>query len=937
LRRNLVDRYEIVRELGRGGTAYVYLAEDKQRHQLVALKALRPELGASLGSTRFLREVEIVRRLDHPNILALFESGVAGGDLYYTMPFVVGSTLRARLREQGQLAIDTAIAIARQVGVALEHAHHVGIIHRDITPANILLEGDSARVADFGIARAMSVASGDHITDSGLALGTPEYVSPEQGSGDRQVDGRTDLYALGCVLYEMLAGEPPFTGPTAQAIIARHCHEAPRSLRIIRPAIPPGLERVILKALAKVPADRYASAGAFIQALDGVDLDEVPTIGGWRGRRRWLYAGLTVATGVIAAASWQLTRQPANPLDPRRIVVFPPSDQSRAAANDPSSEGVATYIGYALEGTRPLKWLEGSELMRAQRSPVSDASPVDSRRVSAQAGAAYYIDGAILRRPDSVTVVLRLHAVAGDSVVKRAGATGIASAYLPHLALRAVAELLPVILEPGRTIDLRALSERPTAAVANFLQGEHEYRRMQFPAALEHYGAAIREDSAFGIAAFRAAQTSNWLSQPDTTLIDLALREQGHLSPAQLLLAKGLHSYLTGNADSAVDYLSRAVRADSSQAAAWTLLGEVYARSLTSAVPADSLARASLRRARQLDADFAPTLVLLEEMALLDGNIQEVERLRDALRRAGADTTHAVERDLMLRCVRDGRRAVNWAAEARRDPGAMIIAGRILARGLAQPTCAHAAFLAVLQDDSSSRGRRWGALVGLHGMLIGLGKPDEVSALLASKAAATLPAWTLTLAAASVGLGFDRKARAATDSIGRKFGAMRSTDLWSLGAWAARANDQTTLAEIAQTLRKRADSTRQRQDVLLFRLIDARLPLAAGDTAGAIERLRALRPTAERLVIGWQHAEVLGSERLLLAELLLSQKAFREAIRVASELDATEPVPYLLYLRPSVSIRERAASLTGDGALAEYYRNRLRRLDRAQLMASAMR
>src|SRR3954471_1691820 len=240
----LAGRYRIERELGHGGAAFVFLAYDTLEDRKIALKVLRPELVAAMGEARFQREIAIVRTLEHENILPLLDAGSTDGLIFFTMPFVDGETLRTRIKREKQLPLDEAVGIAREVGRALDYAHQKGLVHRDIKPANILLSGGRVVVADFGIARAMKVASGEEITtQSGFAIGTPEYMSPEQALGQRDLDGRCDIYALGCVLYEMLVGEPPFTGPTAQAIVARHCQEAPHSIRVIRSTVPTGVER----------------------------------------------------------------------------------------------------------------------------------------------------------------------------------------------------------------------------------------------------------------------------------------------------------------------------------------------------------------------------------------------------------------------------------------------------------------------------------------------------------------------------------------------------------------------------------------------------------------------------------------------------------------------------------------------------------------------
>ena len=262
----LADRYRIERELGAGGMATVYLAEDLKHDRKVAIKVLRPELAAVIGAERFLKEIKTTANLQHPHILGLIDSGNVEGLLWYAMPFVEGESLRDRLQREKQLPILAAVRITTEVAGALDYAHRHGVIHRDIKPENILLHDGSALVADFGIALAASTA-GTRMTETGMSLGTPHYMSPEQAMGEREITARSDVYALGCIAYEMLVGEPPFNGPTAQAIIARVMTEAPRSLTLQRKTIPPHVEAAVLTALEKLPADRYATAAEFATAL----------------------------------------------------------------------------------------------------------------------------------------------------------------------------------------------------------------------------------------------------------------------------------------------------------------------------------------------------------------------------------------------------------------------------------------------------------------------------------------------------------------------------------------------------------------------------------------------------------------------------------------------------------------------------------------------
>jgi serine/threonine-protein kinase len=320
----LTGRYVIERELGRGGMATVYLARDVRHQRGVAVKVLNPELGAVLGVERFLSEIQVTANLQHPNLLPLFDSGEADGLLFYVMPFVQGETLRARLDREKQLPIDEAVRIAIAVLGALEYAHAHGVVHRDLKPENILFQAGQPVVADFGIALAVSVAGGNRVTQSGLSLGTPQYMSPEQATGDRQIDGRSDIYSLAAVLYEMLAGDPPYSGRTAQAIIARLLTERPRSLLAVRDTVPAHVEAAIDRALAKLPADRFATAREFAEALQGVrpiqlvvshghgaSLTTAATFVRVDGRRRMLTAlPWAIAALAVSTLAWREAHRP---------------------------------------------------------------------------------------------------------------------------------------------------------------------------------------------------------------------------------------------------------------------------------------------------------------------------------------------------------------------------------------------------------------------------------------------------------------------------------------------------------------------------------------------------------------------------------------------------------------------------------------------------
>ena len=339
----LADRYSVERELGAGGMATVYLAKDLRHDRAVAIKVLRPELAATLGAERFLLEIKTTAQLTHPNILPLLDSGEADGLLYYAMPFVEGESLRGRLSREKQLPLVEALRITREVADALGHAHSHGVIHRDIKPENILLESGHAVVADFGIARAVRAAGGEKLTQTGFTVGTPEYMSPEQAAGNTDLDGRSDLYSLGCVLFEMLSGVMPYSGGTPLEILAKKLSAPAPRVSVGRKAAPGPVEAVLTKVLATTPEDRFATAGDFVAALEGEPFAKLVTAGARRRRRRFTVAGAALL--VVAGASTLLARY-LGVLGPGAAVISSVSQLT-------SDPGVEVYPSLSPDG----KWI----------------------------------------------------------------------------------------------------------------------------------------------------------------------------------------------------------------------------------------------------------------------------------------------------------------------------------------------------------------------------------------------------------------------------------------------------------------------------------------------------------------------------------------------------------------------------------------------------
>lgn len=467
----LAPRYRLERELGRGGMAIVFLADDLKHGRPVALKVLRPELGLAVGVERFLREIQFAARLTHPNILPLHDSGEVDGLLYYVMPYVTGESLRDRLDRQGQLPVEEALTIIGEVADAITYAHSCGVIHRDLKPENILFAAGHAVVSDFGIARALGVANRAAVTETGLAVGTPTYMSPEQAGGGGALDGRSDVYALGCVTYEMLAGQPPFTGPTSLAILARHALDPVPPLRTLRPDVAEGLERGILKALAKIPADRFATAVAFVEAL---------------------------SRPVIAAP----------PV--RSIAVLPFLNLGGDPENEYFADGITEDVIAQLSRIRALKVISRTSVMSFKQREVS------VQEIASQLAVATVLEGSVRRAGERVRIVAQLiDAASGQHLWAETYDRELKDVFAiqSDVALR-IATALEAELSPDEHAGLRdhataARSPDPDA-YESYLRGRVHWSKHtpeSLRTALSYFRLALQRDPGFALAHGAVADT----------------------------------------------------------------------------------------------------------------------------------------------------------------------------------------------------------------------------------------------------------------------------------------------------------------------------------------------------------------------------------------------------------------------------------------------
>jgi serine/threonine-protein kinase len=563
----LTGSYAIERELGRGGMATVYLARDIRHHRRIALKVLRPELAATLGPDRFLHEIRIAAGLQHPHILPVFDSGEAAGQLWYSMPYVEGETLRDRLRREKQLPLDDACRIALQVLSALEYAHGHGVIHRDVKPENILLENDQAVLADLGIARAVTAVGEERLTETGLSLGTPAYMSPEQACAEPNLDGRTDIYSVGCVLYEMLAGEPPYTGPSPQAIVARRLTEPPPRLRTIRDT-PEALERAIHRALARNAADRFATAREFARAIT---LTQTTTSGSpgsrladrpaWRRAPRAVAVGLLLTvTLVLAWAAYRRAAPSAPAVSATRLAVLPFAVHGRGSLSY-LSEGMVDLLSRDLDGAGDLRTIDAGTILTAAASSVDDGTlDVErGRTVARRVGAGLYVLGSVNAVGGRVRIQAALYDGAGtDGEAQTHASVEGDSTQLFDLVDRLSAQLL-VKRGPGtRLTETAAVTTRSLVALKAYLDGERRLRaasleRARLDSALTMFQRAVTEDSTFALAQYRMAVAAGWANRPGmaTAAASRALSASERLTPRDRRLLTAYMDFRQGAANRA--------------------------------------------------------------------------------------------------------------------------------------------------------------------------------------------------------------------------------------------------------------------------------------------------------------------------------------------------------------------------------------------------
>ena len=547
LRNSLQDRYRVERELGEGGAATVYLARDLRHDRPVAIKVFRPELAETLGVDRFTREIRTAANLQHPHILSVHDSGAADGLLYYVMPFVEGESVRARLQREGALPIADAVRILREVADALAFAHSHGVVHRDIKPDNVLMSGKHALVADFGVAKAISEASGrNEVTTMGVALGTPAYMAPEQAAADPHLDHRVDVYALGVLGYELLVGEPPFVRRSPQQVIAAHLSEAAPAVSQRRQSTPPALDALIARCLAKQPSDRFQSAEEVVSELERLATPTgmapatgvtTPPVTLPSRRNRMAVVGVAAAA-VIAVAAWAVLRpKTESALDPNAVVVLP-FEFSASPELSYLREGVVNLLESSLTGEGgPRAVASQTTIAHWKRAGGADhgLTEDEARGIARALGAGQVLRGSIVGTPGNVILNATLVATEGGRPDVQATVNGPADS-IASLGARLTSQLLSLRVGEGAE-RLASLASVPPPALRAYLEGQELFRTGKYGEALRAYERALSIDSTFALAALAHAFATSW--NPTTTGTGrgaVAFRHRDKLAPRDLIL-----------------------------------------------------------------------------------------------------------------------------------------------------------------------------------------------------------------------------------------------------------------------------------------------------------------------------------------------------------------------------------------------------------------
>ncbi len=641
----LTGRYQIDGKLGEGGMSVVFRARDLRHERAVAVKMLRPELTAALGAERFLREIRIVAGLQHPHILPLHDSGDADGSVYYVMPFVEGESLRQRLDREGAFPPAEAIRIAREVSSALDYAHAHGVVHRDIKPENILLSGQHAIVADFGIARAVDVASGASATATGIVVGTPAYMSPEQAAGEA-VDGRSDQYSLACVIYEMLSGAAPFSGTTPRELMARHAIEEVPPLSSVKPDLPPILSAALARALNKQPDARYRTASSLAAALEGTatpagattPVPHSPPGGGPvpPGRRAIgvLGIGLVLALAVVVwGLGWRSRRAPppippAAPGAATAVAVLPFAVPGADTLG--LSEGMVGLLGTKLDGAGDLRVVDPRALLShlAQQANVR-LGPEEASVIARHFGAGLYVLGDVVQIPGRLRLAAAMYRPDRSEAIARAEAEGDVG-QLFELVDEVTTQLLAGWSgRESRVSGIAAVTTASLPALKAYLEGEAALRDARFDQAIDGFQRAVATDSMFALAWYRLSVAGEWLTRDDIAgpAAERAAQLGDRLPERERRLLEAMRSGRRGAFDEALSRYRAIISTYPEDLEAWIQMAELEFHFGPWRARSSTLSRPAWERALALDPSQIAARVHLARIAALEGRSGAVDTL----------------------------------------------------------------------------------------------------------------------------------------------------------------------------------------------------------------------------------------------------------------------------------------------------------------------
>jgi len=643
------DRYRIERVIGEGGMGTVVLAHDTKHRRRVAIKVMRPEIAQLVGD-RFVREIEIVAQLQHPHILPLHDSCQDERCLYYVMPFVEGESLRALLDRQGRLPVADALRIASEVADALDYAHARGVVHRDIKPENILLSAGHALLADFGVARALDAAGGTALTQAGFVVGTPGYMSPEQATGDVSVDGRSDVYGLACVLFEMLAGEGPFGGATTPEVIARQLSGPTPSPRRARGDIPAHVDQAIRRALAAAPGERFATAKDFVLALTAPAAATRPL----RSRRfAWIAGGLALAA--VAFGVWRLARTDATPVSRTAVAVLP-----FAVRGSPEvaylGEGMVSLLSTKLDGAGDLRSVDPRAVVtRMSGQPGGSGGPEQGRDLARQFGAGLFVLGDVVEAGGQLQLSASLYETgrSGDALARVAMDGPITSLF--DMVDRLATDLLAAWTraEGPSLVGLASVTTSSLPALKAYLEGEQAFRRANYELALASFRRAVEVDSLFALAWYRMSTAAEWLTEADLSREAaeraIALKDRLPAHERELLEANVANRH--GDSEEAERRYRRITTEHPEDVEAWFQLAEVLSHYNPARARPFAESRLPWERVLLLEPDHLPGLLHLARIEASERNLAALDSLLTRLKATTRGGTQRAE-DLEIALLR---------------------------------------------------------------------------------------------------------------------------------------------------------------------------------------------------------------------------------------------------------------------------------------------